>query len=89
MRIHILRQTPTTQQLEEMLEAQGDFIKLAVDQRRRVLAGGGEMHADCEVALLDDGVSRRMCGAQIGFPTNGRCVMNRSSTSGRAKATVR
>ncbi len=38
-----------------MLEAQGAFIKLAVDLRRRVVAGGGEMHADCEAALLEDG----------------------------------
>ncbi len=31
------------------------FIKLAVDLRRDILAGGGEGHADCEELLLDDG----------------------------------
>ncbi|MBI3361118.1 MAG: hypothetical protein HY023_08405 [Chloroflexi bacterium] len=40
-----------------MLEAFYDegFIKLAVDIRRRVLAGGGAMHADCEAVLIDEG----------------------------------
>ena len=31
------------------------MIKIVVDIRRRVLAGGGEMHSDCEAVLLDDG----------------------------------
>ena len=31
------------------------MIKLAVDIRRSVLAGGGEMHADCEQVLLENG----------------------------------
>lgn len=31
------------------------FIKLAVDLEREILAGGGELHADCEQALLQDG----------------------------------
>jgi hypothetical protein len=38
-----------------MLQALGTYIKLAVDIRRGILAGGGVMHADCEVALLEDG----------------------------------
>lgn len=31
------------------------YIKLAVDTRKGVLAGGGALHADCEAVLLDDG----------------------------------
>lgn len=31
------------------------MIKIVVDVRRRILAGGGDMHSDCESALLDDG----------------------------------
>ena len=31
------------------------MIKIIVDIRRRVLAGGGEMHSDCESVLLDEG----------------------------------
>lgn len=48
MRLHRLRQAPTRDQLQEMLEAQGSFIKLAVAVRQGILAGGGEYHADCE-----------------------------------------
>ncbi|MBM4036430.1 MAG: hypothetical protein FJ291_32240 [Planctomycetes bacterium] len=55
MKIHTIRQPATEQQVHEMLEAFGDYIKLAVDVERGVLAGGGGLHADCEQALLDDG----------------------------------
>mgnify|MGYP003526019672 FL=1 len=40
--------------MNEMLECY-KYIKLAVDVRRMILAGGGEMHADCEAVLLEDG----------------------------------
>lgn len=30
-----------------------------VDVERRILAGGGELHADCELVLLDDGSQQR------------------------------
>ena len=38
-----------------MLKTLGEYIKLAVDVRRGILAGGGAMHADCESELLEDG----------------------------------
>ena len=41
--------------MEDMLQTLGVFIKLAVDLRREILAGGGALHADCESALLEDG----------------------------------
>jgi hypothetical protein len=41
--------------MTEMLQMLGTYIKLAVDIRRGILAGGGAMHADCEAALLEDG----------------------------------
>lgn len=41
--------------MQEMLQALGSYIKLAVDVRRRMLAGGGTLHADCEAVLLEDG----------------------------------
>ena len=53
--IHIVRERATAEQVREMLEALQTDIKLAVDVRRKVIAGGGGMHADCEAALLDDG----------------------------------
>ena len=53
--IYLIVDHATPQQIQEMLEAHHDYIKLAVDVERRVLAGGGIMHADCESVLLDDG----------------------------------
>jgi hypothetical protein len=53
--IHLVRSRATQQQLDEMLEALGMFIKVAVDIQRKILAGGGALHADCEGVLLEDG----------------------------------
>jgi hypothetical protein len=52
--IHLIRERATPQQLTEMLEALDVYIKLAVDVRRVILAGGGTLHADCEAVLLED-----------------------------------
>jgi hypothetical protein len=38
-----------------MLEELGEYVKLAVDIRRGILAGGGALHADCEAVLLENG----------------------------------
>lgn len=53
--IHTVRSRATQQQTTEMLEALETYIKLAVDIRRGILAGGGIMHADCEAVRLEDG----------------------------------
>jgi hypothetical protein len=53
--IHLIREKATPQQMTEMLDALGTYIKLAVDIRRKILAGGGILHADCEAKLLSDG----------------------------------
>lgn len=53
--IHIIRERATEEQVREMLETLQTYIKLAVDVRRKVIAGGGGMHADCEAVLLEDG----------------------------------
>jgi len=53
--IHLLRQRATAVQKEEMLETLGTYIKLAVDIEQKVAAGGGALHADCEVVLLEAG----------------------------------
>jgi hypothetical protein len=55
MRLHLLRSAPTPEILREMLEAQGTYIKLAVDVEQGLVVGGGEYHADCEEVLLDHG----------------------------------
>jgi hypothetical protein len=53
--IHLLRERATPQQIREMLEEYEGMIKIVVDIRRRVVSGGGDMHADCESVLIDDG----------------------------------
>lgn len=53
--IHVLSDKASPQQIEDMLEELGDYIKLAVDIRLGVLAGGGRMHADCESELIEAG----------------------------------
>jgi hypothetical protein len=53
--IHILKEKATPAQIQELLERYESMIKIVVDIRRRVISGGGEMHADCKSALLDDG----------------------------------
>ena len=55
MKIHILRQLATQKEVSEMLEDLETYIKVAVDVGKGILAGGGEYHADCEEALLEDG----------------------------------
>jgi hypothetical protein len=53
--ILILREATTPEQIEIMLDALGSYIKLAVDVERELVAAGGELHADCEQALLENG----------------------------------
>ena len=55
MKIHLIRERATKEQLAEMLEELQSYIKLAVDIERGILAGGGEWRADCEEVLLADG----------------------------------
>lgn len=58
MEIMIVREPATATQIAEMRREFGNFIKLAVDLKRQILAAGAELHADCEQALLRDGSSQ-------------------------------
>ncbi|MBD2185561.1 hypothetical protein H6S82_00930 [Planktothrix sp. FACHB-1355] len=52
----IIRDSATPEQINQMAETYfGLRVKLAVDVVREIIAGGGELHADCEQALLEDG----------------------------------
>jgi hypothetical protein len=53
--IQILHSRATPEQMRSMLEALGIYVKLVVDIEHNVLAGGGELHADCEKVLLRNG----------------------------------
>ena len=54
----------------------GDMVKLVVDVERRVIALGGELHADAEALLLEDGSRRRDLWGANYFPGAGpeRCL---------------
>jgi hypothetical protein len=53
--IQVLREKATSERVRDMLAEHTVMIKIVVDIRRKVLAGGGKMHYDCETLLLDDG----------------------------------
>lgn len=53
--IYIIREKATKEQIQAMMQMLQTYIKLAVDVERKILAGGGAMHADCEALLLEDG----------------------------------
>lgn len=53
--IHIFKDKATREQIIEMLEIYDSMVKIVVDLRQKRLAGGGEMHSDCETVLLDSG----------------------------------
>ncbi|NDJ25759.1 hypothetical protein GS682_30075 [Nostoc sp. B(2019)] len=55
----IIKERATLGQIEQMLQTLGLYIKVAVDIERKILAGGGEKHAFCEAALLEDGSRQR------------------------------
>ncbi|MBD2683456.1 MULTISPECIES: DUF5674 family protein [Nostoc] len=72
--ILLLRERATPQQLELMLQQHKFYIKTAVDIERRVLTGGGELHADCEKELLKDGSRQQDIWAASFMPTTGRII---------------
>jgi hypothetical protein len=53
--IYLIRDRATKQQIDEMQQELGEYIKLAVDIESEIFAGGGEFHADYESVLLEDG----------------------------------
>lgn len=47
--ILIIHEAVMPEQINQMTEQFGsNFIKLAVDVKYEILAGGGELHSDCE-----------------------------------------
>ena len=57
--MYIIRDKATPEQIKEMLEPLNSYIKLAVDVKRNIIAGGGTLHADCEALLLEDGSKQK------------------------------
>jgi hypothetical protein len=55
-----MRQPATQKQIAHMSKAFGEsFIKLAVDVKREILAGGGELQANYEAVLPEEGRARQ------------------------------
>jgi hypothetical protein len=67
--IHVLHQPATSKEFNAMLETLETYLKVVVDIRREVLAGGGELHADCEAALLEDGSQQTDLWGADWYPT--------------------
>jgi hypothetical protein len=55
MKLHLIKKRVTKEEIRDMLKALKSYIKLAVDIKKEILAGGGILHADCEAVLLKDG----------------------------------
>lgn len=59
MEIQIIKNSITTQELLDIAKEQfGDLVKAVVDVENRIMAVGGELHADEEVVLMDQGSKR-------------------------------
>jgi len=70
--MHIIRESVTPEQITEMSEVfERLLIKLAVDVERGILAGGGELHADCEQVLLKDGSRQEDIWGADWYPNTG------------------
>lgn len=70
--IHLLKERATPAQMQDMLHEYESMVKIVVDIRRRILAGGGEMHADCESVLLEDGSEQDDLWGANWYPAEGR-----------------
>src|SRR5438093_9959805 len=56
MAVQIVREPITLDELRSLAHGQfGDFVKAVVDVGRGVMAIGGELHADEEALLIEDG----------------------------------
>jgi hypothetical protein len=77
--ILIIGTRATPEPFEQMLEEHRFYIKLAVDIERLILAGGGEMHFDCEQALLDNGSRQENLWGADFMPVNQKITPTVSS----------
>ena len=56
MKIQIIRNKISKEEIAQLAkESFGEMVKAVVDIKKGILAVGGEMHADAELELLDDG----------------------------------
>ncbi|WP_341529962.1 DUF5674 family protein [Nostoc sp. UHCC 0302] len=72
--ILLLHSRATPEQFELLLQQHKFYIKTAVDIEQRVLAGGGELHYDCEQTLLDAGSQQSNIWAASFMPMTGKII---------------
>ncbi|MEH1923597.1 DUF5674 family protein [Nostoc sp.] len=72
--ILLIHARATPEQIEQMLQEHKFCIKLAVDIERRVIVGGGDMHADCEEVLLNEGSRQQNIWAASFMPVTGKII---------------
>lgn len=70
MPIHLLTNKATPAQIQEMLQAFSEMrmIKVVVDLKCEILAGGSGMHYECEQLLLKDGSAQEDLWGANWFP---------------------
>ena len=70
MPIHILTEKATASQVKEMLEVFSEMrmIKIVVDIKQEILAGGSGMHYECEQILLEQGSQQENLWGANWFP---------------------
>ncbi len=69
MSIVIIKTPVSVKELQEMAKDQfGDWIKVVIDIEKKIMAAGGDLHADEEAELLEDGSRQEyLWGANIWF----------------------
>jgi len=70
--VYLLIEKARPAQIQEMSSEFGSMIKIAVDIRQDILAGGGEMHTDCEQVLLENGSEQDDIWGANWYPGEGR-----------------
>ncbi len=92
MAILIIQDSATLAELQRMLAEYGDYIKFAIDVERRIIAGGGEAHFDCEQMLLSNGSSQSNIWCSGYFPNTGNfthdSIVNIRPRDGNASAEI-
>jgi hypothetical protein len=70
MTIHVLTSKATPVQIQEMLQSFSEMrmIKIVVDIKREILAGGSGMHFECEQLLLEQGCEQENLWGANWFP---------------------
>lgn len=69
MNVHLIEQKATEEQMKAMLQSLESYIKLAVDIERKIFAGGGTLHSDCEAFLLENGSAQENIWGADWFPS--------------------